>query len=58
MAEVLSPVIGICVSVGCIFGAISGILDAQAYDRALSDPDHNILHLVDEMGNPVSQKAD
>ena len=54
--EVLSPVIGICLAIGCAAGGISAAYDSFRYERALTDP--SILYLVDEVGNPVSQKTD
>ena len=54
--EALSPVIGICLAVGCAAGGLSTAYENYRYDRALEDP--TILHLVDEVGNPVSQEAD
>ena len=53
--EALSPVIGVCLAVGCAAGGISTAYENFRYERALSNPD--ILHLVDEMGNPVSQET-
>jgi len=53
--EALSPVIGVCLVIGCAAGGISTAYDSYRYERALTDP--SILHLVDEMGNPVSQEA-
>ena len=54
--EALSPVIGICLTIGCAAGGISTAYENLRYERALTDP--TILHLVDEMGNPVSQETD
>ena len=53
--EALSPVIGVCLAVGCVAGGVSTAYENFRYERALTDP--GILHLVDEMGNPVSQEA-
>jgi len=53
--EALSPVIGVCLAVGCAAGGISTAYENFRYERALSEP--GILHLVDEVGNPVSQEA-
>ena len=52
--EALTPVVGICVAVGCAFGGITTAYESFRYERALEDP--GFLHLVDEMGNPVSQE--
>lgn len=53
--EALSPVMGICLAIGCAAGGITTAYENFQYERALSEP--GILHLVDEMGNPVSQEA-
>jgi len=54
--EALSPVIGVCLAIGCAAGGITTAYENFRYERALSQP--GVLHLVDEMGNPVSQKAE
>ena len=53
--EALSPVIGLCLVVGCAAGGISTAYENFRYERALNQP--GVLHLVDEMGNPVSQET-
>ena len=53
--EALSPVIGICLAIGRAAGGLSTAYENYRYDRALEDP--KVLHLVDEMGNPVSKEA-
>ena len=53
--EALSPVIGVCLAIGCAAGGITTAYDNFRYERALTDP--SILHLVDEVGNPVRQEA-
>ena len=53
--EALSPVIGVCLAVGCAAGGITTAYENFRYERALTDP--AVLYLVDEMGNPVSQEA-
>lgn len=53
--EALSSVVGVCLAVGCVAGGVSTAYENFRYERALADP--GILHLVDEMGNPVSQEA-
>lgn len=54
--EVLFPVLSICIAIGCAAGGLTTAYENYRYDRALEDP--SILHLVDEMGNPVSQEAE
>mgnify|MGYP001222620013 CR=1 FL=1 len=54
--EALTPVVGICVAVGCAFGGITTAYDNFRYERALEDP--SFLYLVDEVGNPVSQELE
>ena len=56
MMEIMSPVIGVCLAIGCTAGGLATAYENYRYDRALEDP--AILHLVDEMGNPVSQEAE
>ena len=53
--EALSPVIGVCLAIGCAAGGITTAYDNFRYERALTEP--GVLHLVDEMGNPVSQET-
>ena len=53
--EALSPVIGLCLVIGCAAGGISTAYENFRYERALNHP--GVLHLVDEMGNPVSQET-
>ena len=55
MMEALSPVIGVCLAIGCAAGGISNAYESFRYQRALTDPD--ILHLVDEVGNPVRKET-
>lgn len=53
--EVLSPVLGVCLAIGCAAGGLATAYENFRYERALEDP--SVLHLVDEVGNPVSQEA-
>ena len=53
--EALSPIIGICLVIGCTAGGVSSAYENFRYERALEDP--SVLYLVDEMGNPVSQET-
>ena len=53
--EALAPVIGFTLTVGVVLGSASNAYQNFRYEWALEDPD--MLHLVDEMGNPVSQEA-
>ncbi len=54
--EVLTPVLGVCLAIGCVAGGLSTAYENFRYERALEDP--SILHLVDEVGNPVSQEPE
>ncbi len=54
--EALAPVVGVCFAVGCAFGGVSNYMNESRYENAFSNPD--FFHLVDELGNPVSQKAE
>ena len=53
--EVLSPILGVCLAIGCAAGGLATAYENFRYERALEDP--SVLHLVDEVGNPVSQEA-
>lgn len=52
--EALAPILGTCLAIGCAAGGLSTAYENFRYERALEDP--SILHLVDELGNPVSQE--
>ena len=53
--EALAPVIGFALTAGVILGGASNAYQNFRYERALEDP--SMLHLVDEMGNPVRQES-
>ena len=53
--EALTPVIGFTLTVGVVLGSASNAYQDFRYEWALEDP--SMLHLVDEMGNPVSQET-
>lgn len=52
--EAMFPVFGVCLAIGCAAGGISTAYENFRYNKALTDP--NVLHLVDQAGNPVSQE--
>ena len=54
--EALTPVIGVCLAIGCAVGGLSTAYENFRYKNALENP--GILYLVDELGNPVGQKSD
>lgn len=56
MKEVASLVIMCCAGVGCCTGGVLNAYDSFRYDRAINDP--SFVYLVDEAGNPVSQKVE
>ena len=54
-SSTFATVVSACIGVGCCIGGVSNAYDKILYDRAIENP--SFLYLVDEDGNPVTQKA-
>lgn len=52
--EALTPLVGFTLAAGVALGTASNAYQNFRYQWALQDP--GMLHLVDEMGNPVRQE--
>lgn len=54
-APIAACVIASCLLVGGITGAVDKLGSSMHYDRFINDPGN--YHLVDDLGNPVSQEV-